>query len=240
VNKEILRRAFEGIPLPYTGDNVHGEFGTVGDWPVHRSTVRTWIAAHGPEIDRICKALLKRTAMDTPVGLNAMIAHVNTKLLQDIDTTAAHPESLPHLALSERMASLGFLPMFGFPTRVRLLFHEFPKANQGGWPPERGVVDRDIDIAISQFAPGAQTVKDDELHTAVGIVDFRPVGPAVVAAPNPLGATVSVGICRQCQALVEAPLPTGVALSAPQRAETLDTEPRWNCQNRLASTPGGR
>ena len=64
----------------------------------------------------------------------------------------------------------------GFPTRVRLLFHEFPKANQGGWPPERGVVDRDIDIAISQFAPGAQTVKDDELHTAVGIVDFRAVG----------------------------------------------------------------
>ncbi len=209
VNKEILRRAFEGIPLPYTGDNVHGEFGTVADWPAHRAIVQAWISAHSPDVDRICQAVLRRTDMDNPAGLAAMITHVNSQLIHDIDSTARHPESLPHLALSERMASLGFLPMFGFPTRVRLLFHEFPKANRGGWPPERGVVDREIDIAISQFAPGAQTVKDDELHTAVGVVDFRPAGGTVIAAPGPLAATVSVGVCRQCQALVEAPLATG-------------------------------
>ncbi len=209
VNKEVLRRAFHGLALPYAGDNVHGEFGTVGDWAAHREVVQAWIAGHERDIRDICQAVLGRTAMDTPPGLAAMAAHVVGALVAAIDQAAAHPESLPHLALSERLASLGVLPMFGFPTRVRLLFHEYPRIRQGGWPPERGIVDREIDIAISQFAPGAQTVKDDELHTAVGVVDFRPSGGSVAAEPNPLGRTVSVGVCRLCQALVETPSATG-------------------------------
>ena len=98
--------------------------------------------------------------------------------------------------------------MFGFPTRVRLLYHQQPRL-ASGWPPERGVIDRDLDIAISQFAPGAQTVKDDELHTAVGVVDYRPEPPDIVTAPDPLGRTVPVGICRRCQALVTSPSATG-------------------------------
>ncbi len=210
VNKEILRRAFQGRALPYTGDNVHGEFGTVGQWPTHRPVVQTWIAGHGRDIQDICQAVLRRTAMDTAAGLSAMVAHVLNSLVPVIDRAATHPESLPHLALSERLASLGVLPMFGFPTRVRLLYHEYPRVGQGGWPPERGVVDRKIEIAISQFAPGAQTVKDDELHTAVGVVDFRPSGGgSVVAEPDPLARTVPVGVCRLCQALVETPSSSG-------------------------------
>jgi hypothetical protein len=209
ISKEVLRRAFQGLALPYTGDNVHGEFGTVADWPVHRTVVQAWIAGHSGDIQDICKAVLRRTAMDDPAGLASATDHVVNDLVTAIDQTAAHPESLPHLALSERLASLGVLPMFGFPTRVRLLFHEFPRVRSGGWPPDRGIVDREIDIAISQFAPGSQTVKDDELHTAVGVVDFRPSGGSVRAEPNPLGRTVSVGVCRLCQALVESPSSSG-------------------------------
>jgi hypothetical protein len=94
--------------------------------------------------------------------------------------------------------------MFGFPTRVRNLYHEWPLLAHG-WPPDRGVIDRQLDIAISQFAPGAQTVKDDELHTSVGVVDYRPFGDSVVAAPDPLANSVEVGVCRRCQALVPGP-----------------------------------
>ncbi len=209
VNKEVLRRAFQGLALLYTGDYVHGEFGTVGQWPAHRPVVDAWIASHLTEVRDICKAVLRYTAMDNPAGLSAMADHVFTSLVPAIAGAASHPESAPHMALSERLASLGVLPMFGFPTRVRLLFHEYPQARQGGWPPERGVIDREMDIAISQFAPGAQTVKDDELHTAVGVVDFRPSGGSVSAAPGPLDRTVPVGVCRSCQALVEAPSATG-------------------------------
>jgi len=209
VAKEVLRRVFRGILLPYSGDNVHGEFGTVGDWRlVHRVAVQTWIAVSQSEINAICRAILRRTAMDNPSGLQEMVDYVFLSLLQEIDDVADNPESLPYLALSERLASLGVLPMFGFPTRVRYLFHR-PPSRDGGWPPERGVIDREIEIAISQFAPGAQTVKDDRLHTAVGVVDYRPSGRSVAPAPDPLGRAVSVGVCRRCQALVEQPLPGG-------------------------------
>jgi hypothetical protein len=98
--------------------------------------------------------------------------------------------------------------MFGFPTRVRYLFHRAP-SREGGWPPERGVVDREIEIAISQFAPGSQTVKDDKLHTAVGVVDYYPFGGSVAQAPDPLAQARTVGVCRRCQALVEQPAASG-------------------------------
>jgi hypothetical protein len=90
--------------------------------------------------------------------------------------------------------------MFGFPTRVRFLFHQRPFAGYD-WPPEEGIVDRDLDLAISQFAPGAETVKDGLIHTSVGVVNYRPQGNAVIEAPNPLGPPRPIGFCRSCQAV---------------------------------------
>jgi DEAD/DEAH box helicase domain-containing protein len=206
VSKEILRRAFDGIPIPYSKDNVHGEFGSVGDWATHRPTVTNWISSNDTVITAVCEAILRRTALNSAQALAEMRGYVENLLVAEIDNVTA--ASAPHLGLSERLASLGILPMFGFPTRVRNLYHGDPFT----YTPDnrKGVVDRTIDIAISQFAPGAQTVKDDELHTAVGIVDIRPGRNGNTAAPNPLGQAVPVGICRVCQALVENPAPAGV------------------------------
>ena len=136
-----------------------------------------------------------------------MRQHVASDLISEIDRVATTSPS--HHPLSERLASEGILPMFGFPTRVRLLYHGGKPRNNSGWPPERGVVDRQLDIAISQFAPGAQTVKDDQLLTSVGVVDYFPTGTDVQAAPDPLADFVAKGICRKCQALVENPAPKG-------------------------------
>ncbi|MHB1498515.1 MAG: helicase-related protein, partial [Acidimicrobiales bacterium] len=208
INKEVLRRAFRGVPVPAGGDNVHGEFDQVDQWELHRPVVDAWIQGHPDEIDAICQAVLRRTAMNSPASRAATADHVRNTLLAEIDEVAGHPESAGYVALSERLASMGVLPMFGFPTRVRNLYHERPSLTHG-WPPDRGVIDRQLDIAVSQFAPGAQTVKDDALHTSVGVVDYRPYGGTVVAAPNPLGDPVEVGICRRCQALVPAPAAQG-------------------------------
>lgn len=206
VGKEILRRAFEPLEIPYRGDYVHGEFGDVGDWPSHRSAVQRWIAQHRETIEDVCHAVLNRTSMDSATGVSSMASYVTSDLIADIDRVSDN--SLPHHPLSERLASEGVLPMFGFPTRVRHLYHQRPSA-RSGWPPERGVVDRELEIAISQFAPGAQTVKDDELLTSVGVADYHAVGGEVVAQPDPLGQATTVGVCRRCQALEENPSPTG-------------------------------
>ena len=207
VNKEILRRAFEPLQLPYSGDNVHGEFGSVADWPIYRPQVAAWIANNAPLVDDICRALLHRTKLETAAGIAAMAQHVRSDLVPSIDGWVQNTAG--HRALSERLASVGVLPMFGFPTRVRYLYHGGPPRADAGWPPERGVIDRQLDVAISQFAPGAQTVKDDQLLTSVGVVDYFPSGGGVQTIPNPLANPVAVGVCRRCQALVENPAAVG-------------------------------
>jgi DEAD/DEAH box helicase domain-containing protein len=99
--------------------------------------------------------------------------------------------------------------MFGFPTRVRLLFTRWPRMGYP-WPPETGTVDRDLDIAISQFAPGSETVKDKAVHTACGVVELLPAGEQVAPAPGftpPLDVAnpSPVGFCDNCQAVTYLP-----------------------------------
>jgi hypothetical protein len=123
-------------------------------------------------------------------------------------------------ALSERLANAGLLPMFGFPTRVSVLYTRWPYTGNP-WPPEQGTIDRDLDVAISQFAPGSETVKDKEVHTSVGVVELRPAGKTIASADGfypPLsgGNPEPLGICEFCQAVVPLdpilePLPGGVA-----------------------------
>ncbi|MFQ5472171.1 MAG: hypothetical protein ACE5FA_04705 [Dehalococcoidia bacterium] len=157
INKEVLRGAFECISVDYSGDNVHGEFGSVGQWSTHRPTVETWITANSPAIDEIVRQILRRTEMDDSNGRTRAGTYVVSQLLVEIDRVVSNSGS--HHALSQRLASWGILPMFGFPTQNRFLFHKRPQR----WPPEYGIIDRQLDIAISQFAPGSQTIKDDRL-----------------------------------------------------------------------------
>ena len=73
--------------------------------------------------------------------------------------------------------------MFGFPTRSRYLYHRRPKAPYP-WPPG-GVIDRDLAIAVSSFAPGGQVVKDKAIHTAVGVASWVPRGGHVLREDDP-------------------------------------------------------
>ena len=135
-----------------------------------------------------------------------MEEYIRSELVGRIHEITDMYSSRPARPLSELLASCGILPMFGFPTRIRYLFHQKPGAHTTGWPPERGVIDREMDIAISQFAPEGQSIKDDKIYTAVG-GDWGPDSGEIVAYPDPLADPVSVGVCRRCQALVEQPQP---------------------------------
>jgi hypothetical protein len=202
VSKEVLRRAFRGIARDEDegalGGDVHGEFGTLIQWQAaNRARVEGWIQGHRGEIEQICRVILRRTDMDTDDARRAMADYVVADLIPAVDEATIAEEGVTGDSLSKRCASHGVLPMFGFPTKVRLLYHQKPRVHGHG-----GTIDRDLDIAISQFAPGAQTVKDDLLHTSIGVVEFRPQGDQMVEVPDPLRNPRAVGICRQCQGLV--------------------------------------
>ena len=149
-----------------------------------------------------------------------MINFVRQQLVNEV-TRVANDARFTQDSLSERLANAGLLPMFGFPTRVRVLFHDDPnRAHE--WPPDNSV-DRDLDIAISQFAPGAETVKDGIVHTAAGVAHYRRIGTQAREQVNPLGPPVPLGVCYNCQAVDLSPSPTisaclvcGAALSTIQ------------------------
>jgi hypothetical protein len=212
--KEVLRQAFAALDLfgAQGGDSVHGEFGDAADWGAPPpqpppgappgSTVaqlaEAWIQNNQPTVAHTCDVLLAFTTPELQAQRATLISYVQVQLIARVTAASVDPR-LPQRSLSERLANVGVLPMFGFPTRIRYLFHEPPGAAYE-WPPD-GVVDRELDIAISQFAPSSETVKDGLIHTAVGVVDYQPQGNVVVEQPNPLGPPQPIGLCRRCQAI---------------------------------------
>jgi DEAD/DEAH box helicase domain-containing protein len=214
--KEVLREAFAGLQLfqRVGGDSVHGEFGESAAWaqPVVttggtglsvRDQVSAWISANAPRISDICSVLLHAADPVLQARQGALETWVATGLVTEIDHAVASP-SLVQIQLSERLANAGILPMFGFPTRTRYLYHGRPSGGQ--WPPA-DVVDRALDLAISQFAPGSETVKEGMIHTAIGVVDYQLRGGRATEMPGPLGPPIPTGICRRCQSIDAAATP---------------------------------
>ncbi|MDT0484795.1 DEAD/DEAH box helicase [Streptomyces doebereineriae] len=201
---EVLRRAFaevggssaDGENLDPTR-NVHGQYGTVADWERVHISISNWIDGHHQDIARIANALAAHT--QEPEQARNAIRWVQGSLVREVGEIARSGHG--HGDLSQRLAEEGLLPMFGFPTSVRYLFTRKPNGAYP-WPPT-GVVDRGLPIAVSQFAPGAETVKDGAVYTSVGVANYRPSGANVQADRDPLGPSRNIGICRACSHVEE-------------------------------------
>jgi Lhr-like helicase len=200
--KEILRRVLRSrlLRAAFTdrvaqddqfeaGTSTHGQYGSVESWVSSRPRVVAWLEDHGEEAEqRILRALAAYTSFSDLDPLR-----VSGDLLAEVDA-AVEAGSRTAKDLSELLADHGLLPMFGFPSRVRHLHHAAPRGST--WPPS-DVVDRQLRIAVSQFAPGAETVKEGALHTAVGVVAYEP-GYTPRSVDQPLGEPLRLAYCRRC------------------------------------------
>jgi hypothetical protein len=207
--KEVLRRAFSDLDLfaDSRGDSVHGEFGAADAWnqpPANppagyagvtvAEVIQEWIDSHPLVIDQICNALLVGTRLAGVATARAeAVGWIATDLVPEITQATLDP-SLVQDGLSERLSNRGILPMFGFPTRSRLLYHKAPR----NWPLGH-VVDRDLELAVSMFAPAAETVKERTIHTAIGVAHYRRQGQMAVEDTDPLGPSFRIGLCGNCQ-----------------------------------------
>jgi hypothetical protein len=195
---EVLRRAFRDLqraqPEADLGANVHGQFGTAEQWPEHRSRIAGWLDRNRNEISQVLDALLARAQPELRERRQELLREASFELADRIDSVAERSSRSEDL--SQALAENGLLPMFGFPTKVRYLFHQQPRRAYP-WPPP-GVVDRDLELAINDFAPGAETVKDKGRHTAVGVARWMPRGRRAEPHPDPLGPRQDVTLCRGC------------------------------------------
>ena len=216
--KEVLRNAISDFVqkthpkyddvFDKGSEDVHGQFGSVYLWDeeiknkkeiqknenldnfgiyTERDILRPWInnPSNKTEMNNIIEKLRKQTNLQKTnlyyidYIINDLINDINKKVKlfwMDYDS------------LSELLANAGILPMFGFPTRTRNLVTKPSQENSSDG------INRDLDLAISQFAPKAETVKDKKIHISAGIVSSNLTN----------GETKKLFRCNCCKTIVEA------------------------------------
>jgi hypothetical protein len=213
----IFRRCAPEVPGFDPGRSVHGQFGPVDDWRASsdlRSFVAKALADAQDEWRRVAVSLLREARAEVSASdLATWAAQDLVGLVDEAADAARVPD------LSEALAQRGVLPMFGFPTTTRVLYTTWPKRDQ------EGTLDRDAPIALSEFAPGAELVKDKQIHTAVGVVDLRQrTNGTWYEGTEPLSPRRAAGVCRSCLAFSDTPGPAcAVCGKTAPEYEVIDT-----------------
>ncbi len=192
--KECLRRAFRAAGVTTWDDPVppdsHGEFGTVQLWtgrPQIQQEVNRWLQT-SIEVEEVARALVTGTGLN-PAELAASVRQELPERLGECVTN----ESLGGPGVAHRLAEGAVLPMFGMPSRTRSLYHGFRDR-------EPLSIDRDLDLAVSEFAPGSQKTKDKRVYSAVGFTPpiIRINNRLVTASDNPLPWRRWMMRCQRC------------------------------------------
>ena len=199
ITKEVLRQAFlslGNIEVDSRKDT-HGEFGDRSEWhSKHRNGIESWLSSANNQIDNIVSAALFG---NNHLEKDDFIEFLKSELLPIIDA-CVNEESIGAQRLSECLAEDAILPMFGMPTRTRNLYHGRPSKGQA-FPLS---IDRDMDLSITEFAPGGQKTKDKRVHTSIGFTPgllYRQ-GAGANTGFYEIGDTFSLNqwmrICRNC------------------------------------------
>lgn len=107
-------------------------------------------------------------------------------------------------SLSKILTLEGYYPLYGMPERVATLVHQNPNKspNLEGFPLKSGIISRDQDIALSEFAPQQQIIKDKYLYNCIGLAWFQKSYKGIYATEPPLYAVSSLNICRDCNSFL--------------------------------------
>ncbi|MEO2096608.1 MAG: DEAD/DEAH box helicase [Brachybacterium sp.] len=215
-----LRECFAGNPdFAWAAESTHGTFGTVEQWleGTTRRALETWLPSHKDSVRRIADSLFVGTVL-TSAERDSVVQDVIDHLVERIDRAVA--DDVGDLGTADRKALDGelsevaargaVLPMHGFPTLVRNLYHSVPERRTGQTiaeaMQEATVADRDLAQALSSYAPGAQVVRDGVVYTIEGLADFTPGygGKGKGGATRffhrepPVGPKKLLSTCRKC------------------------------------------
>lgn len=167
--KEILRDIFrqKGTKntllsiIPHEDfQDTHGEFGSFEDFKNELSITKTEFVAslnsilQTKEIKKLSKHLyfsedFYRTNFEGELIYQEIIEKLNSLEIRPI-------------GLAECLAEAGLLPMYGMPTRTRTLYHDYKNG-------EFSEMSRDLEMAISEYAPGNEITKDKKVFKVEAI-----------------------------------------------------------------------
>ncbi|OSZ43574.1 helicase [Alcaligenes faecalis] len=167
-----LRDECETRGQAYPGDllvppDVHGEYVTTYDY--YYNGEAGWPALLKAALEATINERDRFLTMAVPEEQHARLLEGATpeQLMTEIERLREHAPSAP-VGMARFLAESGLLPMYGMPTRVRNLYlglrEESGDKNEYTW----STMDRDLDMAVFEFAPGNVLIKDKERHRVVG------------------------------------------------------------------------
>ena len=198
LTKECLRRAFIAAGVNCweveKKPDSHGEFGTVKNWQnteQRRNQICNWLKTSA-EVTEVINSLLVGVA---GIDRDNLEKYAREDLFDKINECANNLE-LTGDGLAERLAEGGIMPMYGMPSRVRDLYHHEPSRKQ-----KVSTIDRDLDLAVSEFAPGSEKTKDKRIYTAIGFTAslIPDTKNGLVPAGKPLSDRKWMLRCQRCQ-----------------------------------------
>jgi hypothetical protein len=169
INKEVLFHAYKLLMLDTDFLDTHGGFGKSGTFIENEREIIRWVESNAQtRIREIVRDLTVATQLEK--SIDDIITSVVKTLTEKVKNVIDAPLQYPQTHLGEKLASAGYFPMFGFPTRVRNLYTQRP---QHGTRSQAGEVNRDLGMAISTFAPGNSIIKDKRIYRSEGVVGYK-------------------------------------------------------------------
>lgn len=203
MNNPNLRELFKGEDVE--GSRTSGSFGKISEFAQSYQAIADSIQRERDSILKMSAAVQPHRSQAQHESLfRALVAQVDQELPNQ--STRFIEKYGPNYSLSEVLSLEGYFPLFGMPVRNAILVHQNPNdfPNNHRFPIEFGKIDRQADVAISEFAPNCELIKDKDVIRSVGVA--WPVARRSGAikwingkdAPNPQQLTV----CRNCHTIM--------------------------------------
>ncbi|NBT47077.1 MAG: DEAD/DEAH box helicase [Actinobacteria bacterium] len=218
MSKGVLRKAFYEIGVrwhhgPTSSPDTHGEFGCRLSWngatgncgPLQQMLADPQMITAARDLaEALCAGLQGQNV--TPQRL---VDFVTQELMGRILHVMGHPEFESIDGVAHALSEGGVLPLLGMPSRVREMFHGPVRKwrdDDGQWHYELPSIERELELAVSDFAPKSQRTKDKRIHESFGIcpplslVPMRGGDKIAPAAQNQYHTEVLwMARCNQCR-----------------------------------------
>lgn len=218
VRKNWLVEAFRDMRLSTTGyweadrmlsnPDGHGEFIRICDI----GNLSIWLARLQRSLEKtisIRDELSEICAFDTKIRDSIIESLSVNRVINDItDIIKTNPGS--EAGLGQMLAEKGLFPMYGMPTRTKLLLMRPTVESNNSQNVIFSTMDRDVDVAIQEFAPGRLLVKDKRSFLTAGLVggDFTRArlreGGSVYPPKTTFGTKAEIVECPECRSMSHA------------------------------------
>jgi len=156
VFREAMKDIYKEIKYDDTLIDTAGEFGRVSEWEENRSKVQSWIINHKERINYLLELYFgqfnKESIIDSDI--EQIKNWINSNLIEEVsESVSACANS--EIGLAQYMSERGFLPRYGLPSDLREFYHGYDREHN-----KVKSIDRSIEMAITEFAPGQIKTKD--------------------------------------------------------------------------------